>query len=119
MKRIADYKDDAAFDLLADLLEPVSKILADSKMREMWSKPKIMLAEYILRTHKAEAMEILKAIDKDVEITAVSVLKGIIDIITDIQSDPAIKDFFKFAEQGNEESDTSGSATANTEEHEK
>lgn len=115
MKRLSDYKDDAAFDLLADLLEPISVIFADREIRTIWNKPKIEVAKYILKNHKKAATDILKAIDDSIEITPISILKGVIEIITDIEKDPTIKDFFKSAEQESGAAVTSGSATENTE----
>lgn len=118
MKRLSDYKDDAAFDLLADLLEPISVIFADKELKSVWNKPKIEVAKYILKNHKKSATDILKAIDNSIEITPISVLKGVIELITDIEKDPTIKDFFKSAEQENGAAVTSGSAMVNTEENE-
>lgn len=115
MKRLSDYKDEAAFDLLADLLEPVAKILADKEMRNLTKKPPIIIAKHVLKKHKTEATTIIKTIDNTVEITPVSVLKAIIDIITDVQNDPSIKNFFRFAEQENGDIVTFGSATESTE----
>lgn len=114
MKRISDYKDGDAFELLADLFEPVAKILADKEIKELWHNgSKIDIAKYILKNHKSEAMEIFRTIDSEMEITPVSVLRGIVEIATDIEKDPALKDFFRSAERENEGSVISGSAMEN------
>lgn len=119
MKRLSDYKDEAAFDLLADILEPVSVILADKELSKIWNtQPKVQVAKHILKNHQQETIEVLKAIDNEIEITPISIIKGAIEILTDIEKDPSIKDFFKSAEQETEENGTFGSATENTEDGE-
>lgn len=113
MKRLSDYKDEQLLDLLAEVLEPVATILADGKLKEIYkSEPKIKVAQYVLKSHKSEVLQILKAID-DTPVTFVNIIKRIIDILTDIENDPAISDFFKFAGQETGVNGTFGSAMGN------
>lgn len=116
MKRLADYKDEAAFDLLAELLEPFAKIFANEELKAIWStKPKIEVAKFLFSNQKSECIQLIKAIDPEIEITPFSILKCVLDLVIDVQNDPVIKDFFTYAEQTTDVSGGSGSAMESTE----
>lgn len=115
MKRLSDYKDEAALDLWAELLEPMAEILADKTLKTIYkTEPKVYVVKHILTNHKNEAIQILKAID-DEEFTFLGLPLRLISLLQDIEKTPEFKDFFKFAEQVNVDGVISGSATANTE----
>jgi C-terminal processing protease CtpA/Prc len=120
MKKLSDYKNDAAVDLWADLLDPLSDILTDEKVRKVvqGGKSRIEIAKEILKGHKKEAVEIMLRID-DTPIDGLNIVLRLVDIITDIGNNEEIKGFFGFAGQEQTGSESSGSHTENTEAKEK
>lgn len=67
--KISDFKGEAAFDLLADIIEPASKIFGDEEIRnivtakEGENKRDIgKAAAAVCKKHKKEAIEILAAV---------------------------------------------------------
>lgn len=64
MRRLSEYKDDEALDLLADLIEPISEIAADDAFREAMSSGKRLKAVKIaIKEHKREVKELLAAME--------------------------------------------------------
>jgi C-terminal processing protease CtpA/Prc len=115
MKKLSDYKNDAAIDLWADLIDPLSAILTDNKVREaiQSGKSKMDIAKEILKGHKKESVKIMLRID-DTPIDGLNLVLRLVDIIADIGSNEEIKGFFGYAGQAQTESESSGSHTANT-----
>ena len=118
MKRLSDYKGEEAIELWGDLLDPLTKILADKEIASTIKsgKPKILIAKTILVNHAKEATEILLRIDPS-PIDGLNIVLRLVSIISEIGESDELKTFFGFAEQANKES--SGSVTENTEEEEK
>ena len=119
MKKLTDYKDDDAIELWADLLNPLSVILTDDKIRKLTRSgaSKIVIAKEILKKHKKEATAILLRID-DTPLDGLNLIMRVVGVITEIGSNAEIRRFFGYAEQGKTEKESSGSATENTEEEE-
>ena len=115
MKSLTDYKGDEAIELWGDLLEPLTIILGDQKIKNIISsgKPKMMIAKEILLLHKAEAMKILLRID-DTPVDGLNILIRIVKILTDIGQSEEIKSFFGYAEQEKMESESFGSPMEST-----
>ena len=61
--KLSEYRNEAAIELLADILEPATKILADEKIKELINGPRISLIKYVLKNHKSEIIEILAIMD--------------------------------------------------------
>lgn len=63
--KISEIKGEQALDTLADLIEPVARILADKEMEQAirGGEPKLLLVKKMLKGHKAEVIEILAALD--------------------------------------------------------
>lgn len=60
MKKLSEYKDEAALDLLADLLEPFGRIFKDKEFVEEYGKEHMLKAVSIaIKKHKPDVMEIL------------------------------------------------------------
>ena len=116
MKKLTDYKGDEAIELWADLLDPLSAILTDEKIKKVVrsGKSKIDIAKEILKKHKKEAVDIMLRID-DTPIDGLNIILRLIDVITDIGANDEIKSFFGYAEQGQMENESSGSVTESTE----
>ncbi len=65
--RLSDYKGEAALDKLAEIIEPLTTVLADPEMQEIAKKngATIKYAKPMLKNHKAEIIEILAALDNE------------------------------------------------------
>lgn len=116
MKKLSDFKGDEAIDLWADLLDPLTAILTDDKIRRVVQsgKSKIEIAKEVLKKHRKEAVEIMLRIDPT-PIDGLNIILRLVALIADIGQNDEIKGFFGYAEQAQTENASSGSPTANTE----
>lgn len=64
--KLSDFKGDEALDVLADLIEPAAKIMADKEVVKIYKsgQPKITLVKRVIKNHKSELIEILATLDK-------------------------------------------------------
>lgn len=115
MKKLSDYKDEEAIELWADLIEPMSTIFADGKVRELYGSniTKIEMAKMILKLHPKESIDILKSIDPT-PVDGLNIIFRLIALLTDLGRSNEFESFFGFAEQEQTESESSGSATVIT-----
>lgn len=116
MKRLSDYKDEAAIDLWADLLEYASIIFTDPEVKKVANGSKIGLAKTMLKLHKKEVCNMLLAID-DEPIDGLNIVIRLVSILNEVGEDPELRDFFGLQGQ-QEKQESSGSATEITEEKE-
>lgn len=113
--RLSDFENEAALDLLADIIEPAAEIMADKKVEMMTrsGKPVILVATYILKNHKKPAIEIIAALHGEkpetVRFNAITLLHDLVDLI----NEPMVRDLFTSQGQ-NTDAKRSGSAMANT-----
>ena len=116
MKKLSDYQGEEAIELWADLLEPMSRILADPEIKEVYQsgKPKIIVAREILLKHSADAVEIISRIDPT-PFNALTIVTRIWSIITEFEELDEIRAFFDTGEQAKTDNESSGSATESTE----
>lgn len=100
MKRLSDYEGDAAIELWGDLIEPITKLIADDEVQKIYrsGQPKVFIAKELLKKHPAEVKEILERIDPE-PINGLSVITRFVGIITDISTMPEMKSFFDAAGQ--------------------
>lgn len=64
--KLSEYKNEDALDLLADILEPISKILVDKQVQRLNlddAKGRMEAVKYLLKSHKKEIIEIMARID--------------------------------------------------------
>lgn len=89
MRNISDFKNEDAIDLIADLIEPVSRILQDEGIRkDITIKEKQMGAiKRALKSHKADILEIMARLEgveiKDLNCTPISLIAKCIQILND------------------------------------
>lgn len=116
MKKISDYKGDDAIELWGDLLGPISNILGDKRIAIIVKsgKPKMAIAQAILKTHKEDVKEIFLRID-DSEINGLNILSRLMNVLNEFESDEDLKSFFGFAEQAGTDSVSTGLPTVITE----
>lgn len=112
--KLSDFKDEAALDLLADIIEPATEIMADADMKKLFFEDRVKCAAYVLRTHKRAIMTILAAMDgksNDEFHCSIFTAPG---RVLEILNDPEMKEFFM--SQGlRAGAKPSGSATASSE----
>ena len=115
MRKLSDYKNEEAIDLLADILDPVTEVFADKGFTEALKVNKLSAVKYVLKNHKKGVIQILARLeDTPVEEYECSVLTMPIALMQ-ILNDKELIDFFK--SQGLEiEETSSGSAMENIEE---
>ena len=93
--KLSDIKGEKALDVLADIIEPISEIMADKEVAKTTRSSKRSKAiSLALKNHKAAVIQILAALDgKDVseyECNLLSLPKQILDIV----NDPAVIELF-------------------------
>lgn len=100
MKKLSDYKGDEAIELWGDLLDPIMRLLADDEVQKInkSGKPKMMIAQEILKKHPAEVASILQRIDPE-PINGLTVVSRFVGLLTDISTLPELQSFFGFAVQ--------------------
>ena len=110
--KISEFKNEKALDVLADLIDPLSVILTDDEIKRVYKeeKSKLKLIKTLLKTHKAEIIQILAILDDTpVEDYKVNVLTLPVKLM-EVLNDPTIQELF--TSQGQENTETSsGSAT--------
>lgn len=113
--KLSDYKDEQALDVLADLIEPLSEILSDEKVRSLAQNGKRFAAISIaIKNHKRAVMSAMAALDGvPVESYHCNILTLPVKII-ELLNDPDVDQLFTFAGQ-TEDATLSGSHTENTE----
>lgn len=95
MKKISDYKDEAALELWADIMESAAAIIADPELKKIIDskKPKLMIAHFILKNHKEEAKDILLRIDPT-PLNGLNFLTRIMAVLSEIGDAEELSDFF-------------------------
>lgn len=119
MRRLSEIKGDEAFDVLADLLDPVTEIAADEEIRALIvSGKRLKTVSAILKNHKRQIVEVLAILEGvDPEIYKPSLAEIPIKLIY-LVNDPVFAPFFTSQGQNLEET-FFGSAMENTEATEK
>lgn len=119
MKKLSEYKDGEALELLADIIEPVTIIVADKKVYKEFKKTKIKGVSYVLKHHKEQVVPILAALEgvpeKEYHCNIITLPKVLLEIVNDKE----LVDFFNLQLPTTEAQETSGFATENTAEEEK
>ena len=116
--RLSDYKNEAALELFADMMEPAGKILADEEVKGAFSAQpvdKAGIIQLLMKKHPSEVIDILRLIDGgDPKTYTISFLEIPLKLM-ELMRDPEV--LMLFTPQGqNGESAVSGSATESTEE---
>lgn len=114
MKKLSEYKNEEALDLLAEIIEPVAEIFADKEFVNNIQKNRMSAIKYLIKNHKKNILSILASMEgvpvEEYQCTIFSLPIALVNMFNDEE----LLDFFK--SQGlkiNEES--SGSATESIE----
>ena len=126
MKSLSDFRDEQALDLLADVFEPVVKIMSDNEFLTAFDKGKRLEAVKIaIKNHKPEVMEVLAAMEgvpvSEYHCNVFTVPIRLGEVVGAIMKEPELMAFF--TPQGKTKSKeytktSSGSATGITKETE-
>ena len=114
MKKLSEYKDEEALELLADLIDPVTEIIIDKEVVKEFKKNKLRGISKAIKKHKSAVFRCLAVLDgtpdKEYHCNIVTLPKTILEII----NDKDLIDFFNSQSQETDEG-SSGSATENGE----
>lgn len=88
--KLTDYKNEDALDLLADILDPFSEILADPEIIKMFKDKdatRIKAVQYLLKEHKKPILQIMARLDgvpvEQYEINLLDIPKKLLEILND------------------------------------
>lgn len=114
MRKLSDYKNEDALDLLADILEPVAHIFADKEFVEQMQVNKMSAIQHVIRNHKRDVLTIMARLEgvsvEEYQCTIFTLPMALLEMM----NDPDLIDFFK--SQGLKiNGESFGSAMANIE----
>lgn len=115
MKKLSEYQNEEALDILADLIEPAAKIFSDKAIEREWnSGNRIGAVKVAIKNHKSEVIDILAIMEgiprDEYKCNVVTIPARLLEIL----NDPDLVDFF--GQQSQSGTDVfSGSAMASTE----
>lgn len=112
--KLSEFRDDAALDLIADIIEPATEILADPAIKEAFSHSKIAAIKVAIKNHKSAIKEIIARLDgktpEECHFTALSLPVKLLTLL----NDPELQQLFTLSGQTEGENACS-SASENTE----
>lgn len=115
MKKLSEYENEEALNLLAEIIEPVSSIFSDKEFVDSFKDSKLSAIKYVLKVHPKDVISILASLDgvpvEEYKCNAVTLPIMLMQVLNDKE----LLDFFK--SQGLEMAEkSSGSATVSIEE---
>ena len=116
MKKLSEYKDEEALEMLAELIDPCAEVFSDEDFKKGATTNDFGLAaKAMCKNHPKATMKILATLDRvPVEEYHCNLLSLPMKVI-EILNDPELLAFFTYQGQSEDEAD-SGSVTENTEE---
>lgn len=122
--KLSEIKGEDALDVIADIIEPATRILANETVAETLrsGKPTILKAKAILKYGKAEVLEILAILNQQkVEDFKPSILElpvMLMDLISDLEENKELMSLFSSSAQMKEDASSGGAmeTTMETEE---
>lgn len=119
--KISEYRGEEALELLADIMEPAARMLADAEVQAAFKRgaPVAKIAQLCLKGRKREILEILARLE-NIPAEEYAETRGIGEMLMGIIglfSDPSVSMLFPSRGQRKEEI-PSGSATEGTQEGE-
>lgn len=121
MKRLSEFKDEQALDLLAEVFEPAIEIMSDNDFLKALDNNRVEAVKIAINKHKKSVMSVLAAMEgvpvEEYHCSFFTLPVRLIELISEIMKEPELMAFF--IPQGKKKSETTfGSATENTEEKE-
>ena len=119
MRRLSDFRDEEALDVLCELIEPACEIMADEDVQKAFEKGSgvtmVQAVKLIIKGHKRAVMEIMAALEgvplEEFHCNLLTLPMQVMQIVNDND----LRTFFTLQAQNGSLTD-SGLATANTEE---
>ena len=112
--KLSEFKDDAALDLIADIIEPAIEILADPAIKEAFGRSKMAAIKVAIKSHKNAIREIVARLDgknpEEYHFTALSLPVKLLTLL----NDPELQQLFTLSGQM-EDATACSSASENTE----
>ena len=112
--KLSEFKDDAALDLIADIIEPATEILADPAIKEAFGRSKMAAIKVAIKNHKSAIKEIIARLDgkkpEEYHFTALSLPVKLLTLL----NDPELQQLFTLSGRTEGENACS-SASENTE----
>ena len=113
--KLSEFKDDAALELIADIIEPATEILADPAIKDAFGRSKMAAIKVAIKNHKSAIKEIIARLDgkmpEECHFTAISLPVKLLSMF----NDPDLQQLFMSSGQKEDETACS-SASENTEE---
>lgn len=122
MKKLSEYKDEEALDLLADILSPTVEIMQDEAVQKFFNKgdENMTVADVVtlvIKSHKKAVMQIMAALEgvpsEEYHCSIFTLPAQLMQVV----NDPDLRAFFALQGQTDSAS-TSGSATGISEDGE-
>lgn len=115
MKKLGDYKDEAAIELWADLLDPISEILQDKDIAKAYKSGAnpVKMAQVISKKKPKATMDLLLRVDPT-PVDGLNIVIRLVEVLMELQHTEELKGFFGSAGTVTE-SVSSGNATESTE----
>lgn len=67
MKRLSDFKDEEALDVLCEIIEPACEIMADERVQKAFEKGSgftvVQAVKLIIKEHKRAVMQVMAALE--------------------------------------------------------
>lgn len=86
MRMLSEIKGDEAFDVLADIIDPISEIIADEEIKKARAEgvSKLRLGRLLLKNHRGAVKAIIRALGDDPnEVSVISLPINIIKLLND------------------------------------
>lgn len=116
MKKISEYKNEEALDLLADIIEPAAKIFADKEIAKfMHGSQRLAAVSAAIKGHKKEVLEILARLNGVPVEEYVCNIFSLPSTLLEVLNDEELLNFFTASVRKNTET-SGGNLTENTEE---
>lgn len=116
--RLSDIKGEKAFEVLADILDPLSVMATDEDIRKAAEKTYLKAVQVALRKYPQELTTIIATLDLQDPATYEVSLATLPRKVLEVVNDPDVRVLFMSQGQQMEETST-GSATENTVESDK
>ena len=101
--KLSEFKDDAALELIADIIEPATEILADPAIKEAFSRSKMAAIKVAIKSHKNAIREIVARLDgknpEEYHFTALSLPVKLLSMF----NDPDLQQLFTSSGQKEDE----------------
>ena len=111
--KLSEYQGEEALDLLADMIEPISEIMTDKEIGEIWKTNRFKAIKLAIKNHKKAVIEVMALLDGAPAEEYKCNLFTLPFKILELLNDPALVQLFTYQGQTGD-AKSSGSVTVNT-----